>query len=379
MPCNPDKMIFVIGLVLFLSNVEHRVQAQTADQVDMLSTYLLTSYKKHILPRANQTDTVTINITLDLNSINSFDMITQKLSVTGVLRLVWVDEFLMWNPGFNGGITELSFEQNKIWKPDIVLKNSFNKLDQLGRPFMYMNVLFHGVVIWQPFEVFQTTCDADITYFPFDRQSCQLVFTSWTFSTSKVIVQQSEEGIVTDVMTTNAEWNIEYTMASDSGIGDHSHLVTFTLIMRRKPLFPILNIILPALMMVSLNMFVMVLPAESGEKVGFAVTIMLALSVFLTIVSESIPSNSVSVSFLSVYLLIAQVISMLVLMFTVKNMQIFHRNSDRFPVTHRYRRFVNATNRLRCQGHKNSKTQTKSTLNQWTSIWRSAIYRIRTY
>jgi hypothetical protein len=109
-------------------------------------------------------------------------------------------------------------------------------------------------------------------------------------------------------------------------------------------------------------MFVMVLPAESGEKVGFAVTIMLALSVFLTIVSESIPSNSISVSFLSVYLLIVQVISMLILMFTAKNMQIFHRNPDRFPVTPGYRRFVNAANKLRCQGRENSKS--KSTSNQ---------------
>jgi hypothetical protein len=88
-------------------------------------------------------------------------------------------------------------------------------------------------------------------------------------------------------------------------------------------------------------------------KVGFAVTIMLALSVFLTIISESIPNNSVSVSLLGVYLLIMQVISMLILMFTVKNMQLYHRPKH-IPVPHAHRRLVLLANKLRCQGGERS-------------------------
>jgi hypothetical protein len=45
-----------------------------------------------------------------------------------------------------------------------------------------------------------------------------------------------------------------------------------------------------------------------------------------------------------------QVISALILMFTVKNMQLYHRDPGRTPVPRAYRRLVLIANKLRCQG-----------------------------
>jgi len=35
-------------------------------------------------------------------------------------------------------------------------------------------------------QVFQSTCDIDITYFPFDEQTCELQFQAWSYTTDQV-------------------------------------------------------------------------------------------------------------------------------------------------------------------------------------------------
>jgi hypothetical protein len=40
------------------------------------------------------------------------------------------------------------------------------------------------------------------------------------------------------------------------------------------------------------------LPVDSGEKIGFSLTVLLAYAVYLTMISENIPSTSVAVCYL---------------------------------------------------------------------------------
>ncbi|XP_055954375.1 neuronal acetylcholine receptor subunit alpha-7-like [Patella vulgata] len=53
-----------------------------------------------------------------------------------------------------------------------------------------------------------------------------------------------------------------------------------------------LNIILPVLFLSFMGALVFMLPADAGEKISLAITILLAYIVFLTIVSESMPQTS---------------------------------------------------------------------------------------
>ncbi|RTG90136.1 uncharacterized protein DC041_0002543 [Schistosoma bovis] len=42
-------------------------------------------------------------------------------------------------------------------------------------------VQFNGNVFWPPPAKLRSTCKIDITYFPFDDQSCTMKFGSWTY------------------------------------------------------------------------------------------------------------------------------------------------------------------------------------------------------
>ncbi|KAK3590153.1 hypothetical protein CHS0354_041209 [Potamilus streckersoni] len=58
-----------------------------------------------------------------------------------------------------------------------------------------------------------------------------------------------------------------------------------------------------------MNACVFVLPAKAGKKASFSVTVFLALAVFLTIVTLTLPQNSDNVSYLGIYLVIMAVFS----------------------------------------------------------------------
>ena len=50
------------------------------------------------------------------------------------------------------------------------------------------NVLIYpdGEVLWVPPAIYQSSCTIDVTYFPFDQQTCIMKFGSWTFTGNQV-------------------------------------------------------------------------------------------------------------------------------------------------------------------------------------------------
>ena len=66
----------------------------------------------------------------------------------------------------------------------------------------------------------------------------------------------------------------------------------YTLKLERKPLYYILNIIVPCVFITFCGMLVFLLPPDSGEKVSMSVTMLLSSTVFLMVVAEIMPVQS---------------------------------------------------------------------------------------
>lgn len=69
-------------------------------------------------------------------------------------------------------------------------------------------------------------------------------------------------------------------------------LINLTIRLKRKALYYWLNVIIPCLLLNSLGIGLFILPADSGEKVGFGLGILLTVFVFAIIVNENIPQTS---------------------------------------------------------------------------------------
>jgi hypothetical protein len=152
-----------------------------------------------------------------------------------------------------------------------------------------------GEVLWMFPMVIKVYCSLDVKYFPFDDQHCKIVFISWTYSGFEVnmIYNPAYKNIVY-YKPENQQWSVQnisvkrhekYYACCKEPYPD----VTFTIHMRRRSLFYVINLICPCLLIYMISFLAFFLPVESGEKVNLEITVLLALVVFLLMVGEIMP------------------------------------------------------------------------------------------
>ena len=78
-----------------------------------------------------------------------------------------------------------------------------------------------------------------------------------------------------------------------------------------------------------LNLLVFLLPANSGERIGYSITVMLAIVVFLTIAADNLPKTSYpEISLLCVKLLVDMMISGLMVFFAIIGLRFYHADEN---------------------------------------------------
>ncbi|KAJ8308720.1 hypothetical protein KUTeg_013594 [Tegillarca granosa] len=298
------------------------------------------NYNPVVRPVINQLEPTMVTAELTIVGFNDLDEVKQKLAVTGYLKLTWQDQLLTWSPADYGHLTHLDVPQSMIWKPDLALKNGFTKLTELGSSFVLARVENTGSVIWSPYEVFEVKCDVDIQFFPFDQQRCYLKFIAWSTSKREVFIQSRTRGLSLEV-TSNAEWDIVSSRTEE--VNDKLETeVWFSLLLRRKPLYTVFNIMLPVILLSFLNLFVFVLPADCGEKMSYAVTLFLSFAVFLTIINGSLPDSSESIPTLSLFLMLQLTSGCVSIIITAFQLRINFQDENR-PVPKFLKCMVNIT------------------------------------
>ena len=91
------------------------------------------------------------------------------------------------------------------------------------------------------------------------------------------------------VTGTAAEWAITY-LDVDHERG-YSHVI-FTLHLKRRYKFYVMNIVLPCVMLSVLILIGFCLPPDAGEKISLGISVLLAFTVFLVMIADSIPRVS---------------------------------------------------------------------------------------
>ncbi|XP_062235190.1 acetylcholine receptor subunit delta-like isoform X2 [Platichthys flesus] len=241
----------------------------------------------------------------------------------------------------------LRLPPSMLWLPEIVLENNNDAQFQVA---YYSNVLVDptGSCIWLPPAIFRSSCSINVNYFPFDWQNCTLKFTSLTYNAKEIRMLLKEESnetskwtvewIVIDPasFTENGEWEINHRPAKRN---TYKHIpmesnkhqdITFYLVIKRKPLFYIVNIIIPCVLISFLASLVYYLPADSGEKMTLSISVLLAQSVFLLLISQRLPETSMSVPLIVKYLMFIMVLVTIVVLNCVVVLNLHFRT----PSTH---------------------------------------------
>lgn len=64
-------------------------------------------------------------------------------------------------------------------------------------------------------------------------------------------------------------------------------------VIRRRPLFYVVSLLLPSIFLMVMDIVGFYLPPDSGERVSFKITLLLGYSVFLIIVSDTLPATAI--------------------------------------------------------------------------------------
>ncbi|XP_067931107.1 acetylcholine receptor subunit alpha-like 1 [Watersipora subatra] len=289
-------------------------------------------YNKLIRPVANNSDTLTVKLGLRLTQLIGIDEKNQIMTTNVWLNQEWDDFNLAWDPNKYGEIDHLYVPAEHLWKPGIVL---FNNADgNYEATLVTKATVYHtGRVVWEPPVIYKSTCTIDVEFFPFDEQTCDMKFGSWTYDGKQVDLQHKDNPNMT------GEYNISMAMDLSgyyqSFIWDvlsvpatrhkvyldccpHPYFdVTFQLTIRRKTLFYTVNLIIPSVAISFLTVFVFYLPSDSGEKITLCISILLSLTVFFLLLADLIPPTSLVVPLIGKYLLFTMILVTLSVVITV--------------------------------------------------------------
>ncbi|XP_052244555.1 acetylcholine receptor subunit beta-like isoform X1 [Dreissena polymorpha] len=274
-------------LVIFVDFVVPMGTSTVDDVNRLLARAKSSNYNKRIRPLKNQTNAIEVKLGLILHSILDFDIPKEALSTSVQLQVHWQDELLAWEKDDYGGIEEMLFPQDDIWKPDLRLNNSYKSFTGFGSADLSLWVSNDGNVSWFPIQVLDSQCSVETSRFPHDTQTCSLFFESACYPESQLKLLRSEGGKEVTYYQQNSAWYLKsnYTVEHEPGA------VEFKLELERRPSYYMIHIFGPIIVVSILGPFTFLLPADSGSRISFASTLFLTFGVCLTRVASEIPKN----------------------------------------------------------------------------------------
>ncbi|XP_046500431.1 acetylcholine receptor subunit gamma isoform X4 [Equus quagga] len=281
------------GPLLLLPLLAVCLGAQGRNQEERLLADLMHNYNPHLRPAERDSDVVNVSLKLTLTNLISLNEREEALTTNVWIEMQWCDYRLRWDPQDYEGLWVLRVPSTLVWRPDVVLENK-----------------------------------------------------SQTYSTNEINLHLSQEDgqtiewifIDPEAFTENGEWAIRHRPAKmllDAGAapaeGAGHQKVVFYLLIQRKPLFYVINIIAPCVLISSVAILIYFLPAKAGgQKCTVAINVLLAQTVFLFLVAKKVPETSQAVPLISKYLTFLLVVTILI----VVNAVVVLNVSLRSPHTH---------------------------------------------
>ena len=314
-----DVVNFLPVLLTLFAN-QHAECTDIADSQRLLNDKLA-NYTKQLRPLYNQSKALDVYLSFDLVSIRDFDEREGKFTVTGVLKCYWFDEMFTWNPDDYGGVYNVQIDVSTIWIPSMALVNPTEEMKRVSEDWHILHVENTGLIANLAGGIFSASCQIDVTYYPWDKQYCELWFMAWGYTHQQINLIQMSNHSTFYIYSEHGMWTMR---DSQTGTFPEASLASFGFHVERKPLFVVINILSPIIFLSFMNVLLFMIPIESGERISFCITVLLAIAVFLTLVGDNLPKTSNPMSILSYYLLSVLILSVCITLLNILSLRLFH-------------------------------------------------------
>ncbi|CAD7948275.1 unnamed protein product, partial [Amoebophrya sp. A120] len=322
------------------TNVRIQIYVQALENLDQLdgtiriAIWLRQKWTDHRLVYPQFLNVTTVMGTPDLiasGDPNSFKIVNeedatvlQSLGYTLVTRQVETPAMI--------SVPTDPIQGRSVWVPDLLLYNTAEKpFDNLvqSQASLYRS----GLVIWSRPGMTKALCNFKLADFPYDTQTCEYKMGSWGYDAGALKLLPYDTSAPNDDFTSGVDINAQEVMVNSEWkiARTKGYLVSklwnccpfpyetfhFSLEAERQSKVYTATFVVPGvillLMMLLLAPFI---PWQSGERVGYMVTLMLALVVFLLMAEEHLPKGEES-TWLSNYLMVLFYIAVAILVFII--------------------------------------------------------------
>ncbi|XP_041360982.1 neuronal acetylcholine receptor subunit alpha-2-like [Gigantopelta aegis] len=271
------------------------------------------------------------NITIDFIpvAIIGLSEANQVFSFSSIIVAGWEDKAAAWIPSDFDDIVVVSLRTDLIWTPTISATNS---VERLATPMKEEAIIFaNGFINTFYADTFQTSCHINTHFFPFDQQTCDVLlfpngpyyfFALHADITESEFFFSSNEWQLVNVTMENRSYT-QTLMMRDVVI----HTVAIRFKLKRYSTFYVISILAPIGVLSVMNACVFLLPAETGEKISFLVSIFVSYAMFLNFIFTVMPKSD-SLSRLTLYLMLIVSQSALSIAVTVYLLNVYHTSGN---------------------------------------------------
>ncbi|KAK1329137.1 hypothetical protein QTO34_011316 [Cnephaeus nilssonii] len=336
----PMALLLGFGLLWLCSGVGG------TDTEERLVEHLLdpSRYNKLIRPATNGSELVTVQLMVSLAQLISVHEREQVMTTNVWLTQEWEDYRLTWNPEEFDNMKKVRLPSKHIWLPDVVLYNNADGMYEVS---------FYSTP-WSPTTAASSGCRLPSTRGLQDRgEALPLRPAELHHEVPLLDLRPHEIDLVLksdvaslDDFTPSGEWDIVALPGRRNENPEDSTYVdiTYDFIIRRKPLFYTINLIIPCVLITSLAILVFYLPSDCGEKMTLCISVLLALTVFLLLISKIVPPTSLDVPLVGKYLMFTMVLVTFSIVTSVCVLNVHHRS----PTTHTMAPWVKVLSCRRC-------------------------------
>ena len=247
--------------------------------------------------------------------------------MTAALDLYWYEERIHWDRQNYSNISSIVVPYEKFWTPQIFLVNAVKAISEIGKEGVMARVENTGLVSWHPGQILKCLCSPNVKYYPFDIQSCHMMFVTWSYIFSEVHLQDPSSGLNMDYYSTNSQWEFLDSRYWSGMINmNDRQFIQYDFKLKRRSKFFVVYIISPIIFLGILNNLVFAMPVSSGERISVAITAFLAFAVYMGIINENVPDNSDPMATIFVYLIFLMAHSSLSMILAVVSLRIHDKD-----------------------------------------------------
>ena len=262
---------------------------------------------------------IPVETVLQLQTVHEINLNAQYMDASIVITMNWNDNNLKWEIGSKFNVNSVRADRHQVWVPDIEILNRIRDFAPGDEKERQLKIDSSGNVRFVRSFRIRSSMSPSIGSYPYDVQVASLILASGDYSTEKLNLttdywteyvhnvtgggrldsgwltsKRAMEIIHYKYVDQNTEWQfLAYKFSTKELIdvvsGRNFSAIEVKLAFRRNDPFYTMTLILPIIMLTLMVPLGLIMPIDSGEKMGFQVTLLLTVVIYVEYLQDNIP------------------------------------------------------------------------------------------